>query len=143
MIFLKTIRELVNVARVFEIISGTHVRSLGLTPGQFDVIATLGNQPPMTCTELAAKTLMVKGNLTVIIDGLLKKDIIIKETNPEDKRSSLISLTGTGSKLFHEVFPLHLQFLAPISKQFENEETKELQLQLTKLRERLEQYLPS
>lgn len=143
MIFLKTIRELINVARVFEVISGTHIRSLGLTPGQFDVIATLGNQPPMTCTELAARTLMVKGNLTVIIEGLLKKDIIIKESNPEDKRSSLISLTNAGNRLFHEVFPKHLQFLEPISTQFENEKTKLLQLQLAELREALEKHLPS
>jgi len=142
MIFLKTIRELINVARVFEIISGTHIRSLGLTPGQFDVIATLGNQPPMTCTELANKTLMVKGNLTVIIDGLLKKEIINREVNPEDKRSSLISLTKKGGDLFNSIFPEHMQFIAPICSQFENEETEQLRLQLVELKQKLIEYLP-
>ena len=31
--FIRTIRELLNVAHLFETISSTHVRSLGLTPG--------------------------------------------------------------------------------------------------------------
>lgn len=84
MLFFKALRELASTYTAFDNFSGKHIRSLGLTPGQFDVIATLGNQPAMTCKELAEKTLMVKGNLTVILESLQKKGMVSREANPND-----------------------------------------------------------
>lgn len=124
--FLKTIRRLAEAYQSFEQISSKHVRTLGLTPGQFDVIATLGNQPPMTCGELAKKTLMVKGNITVILDGLAKKGLIAKEANPNDGRSLIIKLTPLGEETFEKVFPEHLEFITPLAQQFDERSLKKL-----------------
>lgn len=141
MIFIKTIRELLNVAYLFETISANHVRSLGLTPGQFDVIATLGNQPPMACKELADKTLMVKGNLTVILESLLKKDLIARTPNPNDGRSVLIALTTAGEELFNRVFPAHLDYLKPLCAQFDDQNMNELCQQLLQVKTKLEKFV--
>lgn len=139
--FIKTIRELLNVAHLFETISSTHVRSLGLTPGQFDVIATLGNQPPMSCKELANKTLMVKGNLTVILESLLKKELITRNVNPLDGRSALIGLTEKGVDLFKDVFPAHTQYLAPLCSQFDDTQMEQLRQELIQVKTTLEQFI--
>ncbi len=141
--FLKTIRELINVVTLFEKISYPHLRSIGLTTGQFDVIATLGNQPPMTCKELAENTLMLKGNLTVVLNSLLKKELISRKENPDDKRSVLIALTTTGEELFQKSFPEHKQYLEPICSQFDNIEMDQLQQELYAIRMKLEKYLNS
>lgn len=141
MTFIKTIRELLNVAYLFETISSTHVRSLGLTSGQFDVIATLGNQPPMVCKELATKTLMVKGNLTVVLESLLKKGLITRTPNPADGRSVLIALTEAGIKLFDEVFPAHIQYLAPLCAQFDEHQMELLRQELILIKIKLEKFL--
>lgn len=139
--FIKTIRELLNVAYLFETISSTHVRSLGLTPGQFDVIATLGNQPPMTCKELANKTLMVKGNLTVILESLLRKGFITRTINPTDGRSALIGLTESGVDLFNKVFPAVTQFFEPICTQFDEKEMEQLRQELILVKNKLNQFV--
>lgn len=139
--FIKTIRELLNVAHLFETISSTHVRSLGLTPGQFDVIATLGNQPPMTCKELANKTLMVKGNLTVILESLLRKGFITRTINPTDGRSALIGLTESGVDLFNKVFPAVTQFFEPICIQFDEKEMEQLRQELILVKNKLNEFV--
>ena len=56
--------------QAFEAYSAAHVRELGLTPPQFDIIATLGNTDGMTATELGEKTLITKGTLTGVVDRL-------------------------------------------------------------------------
>jgi hypothetical protein len=54
----------VQCYQAFEAYSATHIRTLGLTPPQFDIVATLGNTSGMTATELGEKTLITKGTLT-------------------------------------------------------------------------------
>lgn len=124
--FIRTIRKLATAYQAFENVSSKHIRTLGLTQGQFDVIATLGNQPPMTCSELAEKTLMVKGNLTVVLDGLLRKNLISKTTNPSDARSTIVTLTDAGNQTFQTVFPDHMSFIKPLAKQFSDKDLAKL-----------------
>jgi MarR family transcriptional regulator, 2-MHQ and catechol-resistance regulon repressor len=84
---------------------------MGLTMTQFDVIATLGNQPPMTCKELGEKTLILKGTMTGVLERLEHKGLITKIPNAEDGRSYKIGLTKAGERLFKKAFPEHLQYL--------------------------------
>lgn len=109
--FLPTLRELVLAYQAFECFSAPHIKSLGLTMTQFDVIATLGNQPAMTCKELGEKTLVTKGTLTGVLERLEDKRIIYREINAQDARSQLIGLTKSGQKLFEKVFPEHVEYL--------------------------------
>ena len=121
--FLPVLRNLVSAYQAFERYSAPDLRSMGLTMTQFDVIATLGNQPPMTCKELGEKTLVTKGTLTGVLERLESKNILERKLNPEDARSQMIGLTIEGQKLFEKVFPAHLQHLG---KAFNQLSTKEL-----------------
>ncbi|WP_024301307.1 MarR family winged helix-turn-helix transcriptional regulator [Pseudogulbenkiania sp. MAI-1] len=108
---LPVIRELVRAFQAFEQYSARHVRQLGLTPPQFDVIATLGNTPGMSCKELSEKTLITKGTLTGVIDRLAEKGVVTRQERPEDRRSVFISLTPEGEELFRQVFPAHCDYM--------------------------------
>lgn len=121
--FLPVLRNLVSAYQAFERYSAPDLRSMGLTMTQFDVIATLGNQPPMTCKDLGEKTLVTKGTLTGVLERLESKGILERKLNPEDARSQMIGLTSEGQKLFEKVFPAHLQHL---DKAFNQLSTKEL-----------------
>ena len=111
MSFLPLIKELASTYQAFESYSAIHVKKMGLTETQFDILATLGNQPPMTCKELGEKTLTLKGTMTGVLERLEAKGLIEKHVNEEDGRSYKISLTKSGDKLFKKVFPEHLQYL--------------------------------
>ncbi|QWD96168.1 MarR family winged helix-turn-helix transcriptional regulator [Polynucleobacter sp. MG-6-Vaara-E2] len=123
MTFLPTLRNLVSAYQAFERYSAPDVKAMGLTTTQFDVIATLGNQPLMTCKELGEKTLVTKGTLTGVLERLEAKGILERKLNPEDARSQMIGLTQAGQTLFEKVFPAHLNHL---DKAFQKLSAKEL-----------------
>lgn len=137
--FLPLLRELVRTYQAFDSYSARHIRSLGLTSSQFDVIATLGNTQGLSCRDIGEKTLMVKGTLTGVLERLEKKRLIVRRENPEDKRSVLVTLTPAGQSLFERVFPSHLAWLAPAFASLDPQEQAALQHQLTRLRQSLEQ----
>jgi DNA-binding MarR family transcriptional regulator len=138
-IFLPVVRELVRSYQAFELASARHIRELGLTPPQFDIIATLGNTPGMNCKELGEKTLITKGTLTGVLDRLTDKGLICRSTPPEDRRSIFICLTPAGEALFQQAFPAHLQFLENIFGRLQPTTLNDLQTSLQALRQAFEQ----
>jgi len=106
--FLPTVQALVQCYQAFEAHSAAHVRGLGLTPPQFDIIATLGNTVGMTATELCEKTLITKGTLTGVVDRLSARGWVERVAHESDGRCQIIRLTQAGVALFAKVFPAHL-----------------------------------
>ncbi|HQT27400.1 MAG TPA: MarR family transcriptional regulator, partial [Burkholderiales bacterium] len=83
---LPVIRELARTYQAFTHYSAAHVRELGLTPPQFDVICTLGNTQGMPLCRLAEKTLITKGTLTGVLDRLEQKGLLKRIVPPENRR---------------------------------------------------------
>jgi MarR family transcriptional regulator, 2-MHQ and catechol-resistance regulon repressor len=109
--YLATLRELVRCTQAFERYSVAHVRQLGLTAAQFDVVATLGNTEGMTCGELGEKTLITKGTLTGVLDRLSERGLIERLEDANDARRTHIALTSQGEAVFAKCFPAHLAYL--------------------------------
>lgn len=110
---LKVLRPLVETYLAFSRADSRHVRSLRLTPSQFDVIATLGDTKGLTCAELSTATLVTKGTLTGVLDRLEAKGLIRRTPVADDRRSTRICLTGKGNRLFRTTFAAHVAFLRP------------------------------
>ncbi len=110
--FLPLIRELARCYQSFESHSNRHVRTLGLTGCQFDIVATLGNTPGMNFRELGKKTLITKGTLTGVVDRLEEKGIVRRSADSRDGRSQIVRLTKAGEALFSEVFPEHVRYMS-------------------------------
>jgi MarR family 2-MHQ and catechol resistance regulon transcriptional repressor len=106
--FMPTVQALVRCYQAFEAYSARHIRELGLTPPQFDIIATLGNTQGMTATELGEKTLITKGTLTGVVDRLASRGWVERIAHGSDGRCQIIRLTRAGEALFEKVFPAHL-----------------------------------
>jgi DNA-binding MarR family transcriptional regulator len=137
--FLKVLRPLVETYFAFLLKSGRHIRSLGLTPSQFDVIATLGDTDGMTCKELSQKTLVTKGTLTGVMDRLEMKGLIERVPSRSDRRSTIIRLTPKGGGLFRKAFPTHIHYMKPYFERALNPgEIERLQGMLLKLKQSLD-----
>ncbi|NJL97349.1 MAG: MarR family transcriptional regulator [Synechococcaceae cyanobacterium SM2_3_2] len=132
--FLEVLRELAGGYQAFTVYSDTHVRKMGLTPPQFDVIATLGNTAGMTMNVLAEKTLVTKGTLTGIVDRLQDKGLVRREVPPENRRCFLIVLTPEGEQVFRETFPAQIAHLKERFDQLDPEDLVTLKTSLRKLR---------
>lgn len=132
--YLKVLRPLVEAYLAFWRQDSRHIRSMRLTPSQFDVIATLGDTNGMTCAELSAATLVTKGTLTGVLDRLAAKRLIRRTATDTDRRCVKVRLTEKGEAQFRKTFPAHAKFLRPYFTraltQKEAELTKTLLLRL-------------
>ncbi len=135
--FLPLMRELSRTYQAFGAYSSAHVRALGLTPAQFDVVATLGNTPGMTTRELGEKTLITKGTLTGVVDRLMDKKLVRRVTLPSDGRCQIVHLTAQGEKLFTRIFPAHLAHMERAFVQLSQKELNGMTDSLQRLREAL------
>ena len=111
--YLKVLRPLVEAYLAFELTASRHIKSLRLTPSQFDVIATLGDTDGLTCSELSAHTLVTKGTLTGVLDRLVAKGLIRRDSVKDDRRCVKIRLTEKGDTMFRNTFAAHIAFIKP------------------------------
>lgn len=136
------LRELVRCYQAFERVSNSHIRETGLTPSQFDIVATLGNTDGMTFKELGRRTLITKGTLTGIVDRLEARGLVKREASDCDGRSTCVVLTKKGETLFHRIFLPHLDFLAPAFEALPASQRRDLEKGLAQLRAELENRHP-
>src|SRR5437867_5896529 len=111
--YLKVLRPLVEAYLAFWRQDSRHIRSMRLTPSQFDVIATLGDTNGMTCSELSTATLVTKGTLTGVLDRLETKGIIRRDDVKGDRRRNRIQLTDKGDAPTRKTFTNHAAHLRP------------------------------
>jgi MarR family transcriptional regulator, 2-MHQ and catechol-resistance regulon repressor len=135
--FLKSIRLLAECYQAFEHRSSRHVRELGLTPAQFDVIATLGRTQGMTFKDLGERTLMTKGTLSGVIDRMVDKKLLSRQAVSSDGRKVLIKLSAAGEAKFEQVFPLHVGFIKQHLMGIADTEFDQLDARLRRLRDAL------
>jgi MarR family transcriptional regulator, 2-MHQ and catechol-resistance regulon repressor len=131
--FLPTLRALVRCNQSFERYSSMHIRELGLTPPQFDVIATLGNTEGMSCGELGDMTLITKGTLTGVLDRLAERRLVERCIDAGDARRTRVALTPSGQALFEEIFLPHLAHCERAFSRLSASELKQLQTSLVAL----------
>lgn len=132
--YLRSIRLLAECFHAFERQAGAHIRSrTGLTPAQFDIIATLGNTLGMTFKELGERTLITKGTLTGVVDRLQAKGLVTRVTQLEDRRSTVVQLTAKGEAEFKRVFAPQIAFGKQSFTGYDTQDFNALEKELTKL----------
>jgi MarR family 2-MHQ and catechol resistance regulon transcriptional repressor len=136
--FLPMLRELVRCYQAFEQYSSGHIRGLGFTPSQFDIIATLGGTSGMTFKELGEKTLITKGTLTGVVDRLEDKGLVKRVALPHDGRCSVVMLTRAGEHEFKRVFLPHVDHMGKAFGKVRIADLDALRLKLRALRKALE-----
>ncbi|HET6674432.1 MAG TPA: MarR family transcriptional regulator [Nitrospiraceae bacterium] len=140
---LKVLRPLVEAYLAFSRADSRHIRSLKLTPSQFDVIATLGDTKGLTCAELSAATLVTKGTLTGVLDRLAARGLIRREPVEGDRRSIKVNLTGKGDRLFRKTFAAHIDFIRPFfDRALTPKDADQLRDLLARIRDSFEEAVP-
>ncbi len=96
-----------------------HLNAHDLTVSQFGALEALYHLGPMPVGQLAGKILRSSANLTLVIDNLVKRDLVTRERRPDDRRTIEIHLTDAGRELMAGILPHHVAgvvcALAPLS----------------------------
>jgi MarR family 2-MHQ and catechol resistance regulon transcriptional repressor len=109
------------------------IKEGGLTVSQFAVLEILYHKGDLKVCEIIERALSTGGNMTVVIDNLVREDLVRRCIDPKDRRVNLISITEKGRELVSSIFPKHLENINEIFSVLEVEEKKELINLLKKL----------
>ena len=79
---------------------------------RFDVLAALDRAPEgMTMGALSRALLVSSGNVTGVVQALLRDDHVAMTTSPTDGRASIVRLTPSGQAYFVELSEAHHEWV--------------------------------
>jgi DNA-binding MarR family transcriptional regulator len=98
------------------------IREGGLTVSQFAVLEILYHKGPQKIRSIIEKTLSSGGNMTVVIDNLVREGFVERVSDPEDARACIVTLTEKGRERMETLFPVHLDNIVEIFSVLSDEE---------------------
>lgn len=115
---------------------GANFAKYDLQRWEFDIIGTLLRSGPpyrLTAGRLTAATMVTSGAITNRIDRLVARGLVDRVTDPDNRRSVLISLTQDGRDLANEVVAHHAAYEAELLDPLTGRERDQLATLLRKL----------
>lgn len=64
-----------------------------ISGGQGRILFILWKKDHLTVSEISEETSLAKNTVSVVIDGMVKKGLVTRTTNPRNRRQTIISLT--------------------------------------------------
>ena len=110
----------------------------GLSLSQFEVLAHVHFGGGITQSELAERLLVTKGNVCGLIDRLEIAGLVVRRSDPADRRANRLFLTAEGESLFAATLPTHLAIIEEMLGGLRGSELKALHDQLERLADRAE-----
>ena len=87
-----------------------------LTLEQFHLLKHMSPDSGMSQRQLGDLVNKTPANITRILDRLEQKNLVIRRSNPEDRRGTHVFLTTQGSGLIEEVFAIFESFSSQLTQ---------------------------
>ncbi len=97
-----------------------HVRSrlrgrFGITLPRFDLMSQLERHPEgLKMNELSRRMMVTSGNVTGIVDQLVKEGLVERLDEPSDRRAWRVRLTRAGDRAFAEMARAHEEWVVEL-----------------------------
>ena len=102
------------------------LKDYDLSTSQFGVLESLYHLGPMTTGQLGEKVLKSSGNMTLVIDNLVKSTLVRRQRRQDDRRCIEIHLTKSGEELLGTIFPLHVRRVEKALSALDPDEQRQL-----------------
>lgn len=121
-----------------------HIRSelrenFDTTLPRFDLLAQLDAaraEAPrgLTMSELSRRLMVTNGNLTGLVDRLVREGLVTRTVSPPDRRAQMISLTSDGKDALDTMTPDHAKWVQNMFAGMTDTERRQLYTLLGKLK---------
>ena len=106
-----------------------------ITLPRFDLLAQLERTPDgMTLGEVSRRMMVSNGNITGLVESLVKLRLISRIPNPLDRRAIVIKLTDKGRRTFSEMAAAHENWIAEILGELHPHDIKNMMESLSKIK---------
>ncbi len=85
-----------------------HLSNYDLTVSQFGVLEALYHLGPMQVGQVGEKILKSSGNMTLVVDNLVKRGLVVRQRREDDRRCIDLHLTENGRTLIETIMPHHV-----------------------------------
>ena len=104
--------RLLNCSTVIEKRLRRRLAERGTTLPRFDVMAALERHPEgLTMSGLSHWLLVSNGNVTGVVQSLVKEALVSMDPSPRDRRASIVRLTKRGQTVFAELSRAHREWI--------------------------------
>ena len=83
----------------------------GMTLPRFDVLAALDRHSELTMGALSQSLLVSNGNVTQLVQKLIRDGLVEMHKPPKDRRSSIVRLTPEGRQVFTTLARVHQDWI--------------------------------
>lgn len=109
-----------------------------LTESQLSVLELLLQLGALPQKDIAKNLLVTGGNVTMVVDNLQKRNLVVRNRWPEDRRVVHVDLTPLGRETIESYFPRHVEKVTGALGCLSREEQEQLVLLCDKLRNALQ-----
>lgn len=99
----KIVKDIALLYRKQSSILNHNLKELGISSGNYPIIVEIFNNEGISLNEISKRIYMDKSVVTRFVNILIKKDIVIKEKNENDKRYYNLYLTEKGEKIYYKL----------------------------------------
>jgi MarR family transcriptional regulator, 2-MHQ and catechol-resistance regulon repressor len=112
------------------------LKEFDITEQQYNVLRVLADKKgcPVTVLEIQGKMVQKSSNVTRLIDKLISKGLVIRNTCPENRRKVDITITQSGLELLVVLEKKVIQFHQPLQKNLTADECITIAKLIKKLR---------
>ena len=94
-----------RVARLLRYHLSAFLEPYNLSPEQWFLVYRVYTNPDQVQSSLADKVLGDNPNITRLLDGLVKRGMVARSADVNDRRVSRVSLTDQGRQFFEDIYP--------------------------------------
>ena len=91
-------------------LAATYGRRFKLRIPEWRVLAVLGSYPDSSAGEVARRTAMDKVAVSRAVGRLIDSGRVRRETDPQDRRRSVLELTAQGRRIYERITPVLLRY---------------------------------
>jgi len=109
-----------------------------ITLPRFDLMAQLERHPDgLRMGELSKRMMVTGGNITGITDQLEHEKLVVRVTDPQDRRASSVKLTEAGRAAFDAMAAVHEGWIEELLQDIPVEDKAQLITLLARMKEKL------
>lgn len=118
--------KLWRASTVVEQETNRHLIEHGLTNTQFGVLETLYHLGPLHQRQIAEKILRSSSNLSLVIENLVRRQLVTRQRHDSDRRVLITKLTDQGEHLVESILPKHVEGITQAFSSLDPEELEQL-----------------
>jgi MarR family 2-MHQ and catechol resistance regulon transcriptional repressor len=124
---------LMKAYRAMSAIAESDVKEQGMCMSDFAVLELLLHKGTLPVNTIGQKIMLTSGSISVAIDRLESRGLVVRAKSPKDGRVTLVALTPDGHGLISEIFITHENTMEIAAERLNGNERRQLIRLLKKL----------